>query len=206
MNTTLEPTRWPVLAEAHTALRAAVLGVGQAWNLPTPCELWTVTQVLRHALGDQTAYTSVLTGGPMPDEDPFAPSETALADATARVDAVLGASAAAWDAVPVDGAPVPTPLPQGTLAPATAAGACALDAAVHAWDIAVATGQPSPLRPELARTLLPVAHEIVELLRAYGAYAAALDPEPGDDDAAALLRYLGRNPAWAPTDHVRTPA
>jgi hypothetical protein len=78
-----------------------------------------------------------------------------------------------------------------------AAGAAALDAGIHAWDIAMAAGQGSPLRPELARALLPVAHGIVEPLRAYGVYAVALEPGPGADDAAAvLLCYLGRRPDW----------
>jgi hypothetical protein len=80
--------------------------------------------------------------------------------------------------------------------PADAAGAAALDAAIHAWDIAMATGQGSPLTPELARALTPVAKSTVEPLRQYGVYAAALEPAAGADDAAALLCYLGRSPAW----------
>jgi len=64
------------------------------------------------------------------------------------------------------------------------------------WDIAVATGQPSPLSAELAGQLMPVATAIVEDLRGF-AYAPALDPRPGDGSAAALLRYLGRDPGWA---------
>jgi hypothetical protein len=39
----------------------------------------------------------------------------------------------------------------------------------------------------------------VEPLRQYGAYAAALAPEAGDDAAAELLRYLGRDPHWRPS-------
>ena len=91
---------------------------------------------------------------------------------------------------------MPTPLPQGPMAPAAAAGAAALDAAIHAWDIAVATGQGSPLTPELARALTPVAQSIVESLRQYGAYAEAFEPPAGADDAELLLCYLGRRPAW----------
>jgi hypothetical protein len=83
------------------------------------------------------------------------------------------------------------------MAASLAAGACALDAAVHAWDVAVATGQESPLGAELAGELLPVAQNLVEPLRAYGVYAAALPAEPGDDDVASLLRYLGRRPDWS---------
>jgi len=78
-----------------------------------------------------------------------------------------------------------------------AAGACALDAAVHAWDIAVALGRPGFLPAELAGQLLPAARAVVEPLRAYGAYAAALPPQPADDSAAELLRYLGRDPQWS---------
>lgn len=97
-----------------------------------------------------------------------------------------------------DAEQVPVPLPQGPMPAWLAAGACALDAAVHAWDIAVATGRPSPLTPEMAVPLMEVATRIVEPLRAYGAYAPAI--ETGDDardDAgavAALLAYLGRRP------------
>ncbi len=72
----------------------------------------------------------------------------------------------------------------------------ALDAAIHAWDIAMATGQSSPLTPELARALTPVARSIIEPLRQYGAYAEALAPAAAADDAAVLLSYLGRRPDW----------
>jgi hypothetical protein len=41
---------------------------------------------------------------------------------------------------------------------------------------------------------MPVATSIVEPLRAYGAYQPALGPQAGDDEVAALLRYLGRSP------------
>ena len=66
---------------------------------------------------------------------------------------------------------------------------------MHAWDIAVATGQNPPLTPALARPLMVVATQIVEPLRAYGAYAPALEGQT-DDAAALLLRYLGRRPDW----------
>jgi phosphoglycolate phosphatase-like HAD superfamily hydrolase len=93
----------------------------------------------------------------------------------------------------------PTPFPPVPQLPAQlAAAACALDAAVHAWDIAVATGQPSPLTAELAEQLLPAAHATADSLRGF-AYAAALPEQPGNDAVAALSRYLGRDPNWAPS-------
>jgi len=196
---TMPTTTWDVLDQAHAALRAAVAGVGRdAWDAPTPCEGWTVTQVLQHAAGDQLGFASTITGEPGPTENPFAPSGVLAGSASDLLEPALEAAAQAWAGVDPDAPTAPTPLPQPDLTPEVGAGACALDAAVHAWDIAVATGQPSPLDPALARTLLAVAVQIVEPLRPYGAYAPALDPVDGDDDVAALLRYLGRHPAWTP--------
>jgi len=65
-----------------------------------------------------------------------------------------------------------------------APGACALDAAVHAWDIAMGTGQKSPLTAPLAGWLMTVATSIVEPLRGYGAYKAAIGPDAADDEVA----------------------
>src|SRR5207248_4849019 len=105
----------------------------------------------------------------------------------------LQAAAAAFATVKPAAAEVPTPLPQGALPAPVAVGAAALDAAVHAWDIAVATGQASPLTPELAEALLPVAKELAEPLRGF-AYAPALEGPAADGVVASLLRYLGRDP------------
>lgn len=197
-------TDWRALLDgAHRALREAVIGVAPgAWDLPTPCEKWSVTQVLQHAAGDQIGYAAAITGGPWPSEDPFAPSGHIDEDPLTYVDRALDLSAGAWASVGDDAPQVPTPLPQGPMPAWLAAGACALDAAVHAWDIAVATGRRSLLSADLARQLMTVATDIVEPLRAYGAYAPAL--EAGADDAddadavATLLRHLGRRPTWTP--------
>lgn len=191
-----------VLDEAHRVLRVTAEGIPtDAWDLSTPCERWTVTQVLQHATGDQLAYVAAITGGSGPAEDPFAPSGRIEGDKLTGVYAALDASGRAWAGVADDDPQVPTPLPHGALPAHLAAVAAALDAAVHAWDIAVATGQPSPLTDDLARPLLEVARQIVEPLRTYGAYAAALDPGADADDVTVLLSYLGRDSRWAESRH-----
>lgn len=192
-------TTWPVLTQAHDVLRSAVREV-RDWDGPTPCARWTAAQVLQHAAGDQIAYAAFLTGGPGPSGDPFAPSGTLDTAPEKLAEEALTRAADAWAGVAADAREVPVPVPPNTMTAELGVGACALDAAVHGWDLAVAAGGPSPLTAELARALLPVARAIVEPLRAYGAFAAALDPRPGDDDAALLLRYLGRRPDWSPSD------
>ncbi|WP_232667357.1 TIGR03086 family metal-binding protein [Pseudonocardia sp. TRM90224] len=191
-----ETTSWPVLEEAHGALRGAVAGVTD-WNAATPCAQWNATQVLQHAAGDQIAFAAFLTGGPGPSEDPFAPSGSLESSPGSVAELALKQSADAWAAVAADATEVSVPVPPNSMSAAMGVGACALDAVVHAWDLAVASGQPSPLSDSIARELLPVAQQIVEPLRAYGAFAAALPPEAGDGDAAVLLRYLGRRPDWS---------
>ena len=191
-----ETTTWTILDRAHTALRTVTAALTDAdLARSTPCSLWTVAQVLQHSAGDQLAYAAAITGEGGPTEDPFAPSGSLAGSPAELVEPALVASAAAFATVDPAGT-APTPLPQGVLPAATAAGAAALDAGVHAWDVAVATGQPSPLDDDLAAQLLPVARALVEPLRQYGAYAAALEPADDDSATAELLRYLGRDPRW----------
>jgi uncharacterized protein (TIGR03086 family) len=191
--------RWDALDSAHHALRVSVEGVAaNAWQQRTPCDQWNVTQVFQHAAGDQLGWAAAMTGGSPPSEDPFAPSGHLTEPVNVVLERALHASARACATIDRAAAAVPTPLPQGPLPAPVAVGACALDAAIHAWDIAVATGQPSPLTGSLAASLMPVATAIVEPLRAYGAYAAALEPGSADGAPEALLRYLGRHPDWTP--------
>jgi uncharacterized protein (TIGR03086 family) len=189
-------TSWSLLGQAHNALRASVAQVADAdWAAKTPCEQWSVGQVLRHAAGDQRAYAAAITGDGGPEENPFDPAADAPSHPKDLLEAALSASTRAFATVTPDAEAVPTPLPQGPLPAEIAVGAAALDAAVHAWDIAVATGRPSPLSAELSERLLPVAKAIVEPLRGF-AYAPAIDWQPAEDTTAALLRYLGRRPEW----------
>jgi len=197
----MNPTSFPVLDRAHAALASVAAGVAaDQLAAPTPCSDWTVAQVLQHAAGDQRAYAQAITGSGGPDSDPFAPSGE-LDDVEALVGPAVAASARAFATVDPR-ATTPVPVPPGQLPGSDAAAAAALDAGVHAWDLAVATGQPSPLDDDLAAPLLDLARQIVEPLRAWGAYAVAL-PAGGDEPTQPvvdeLLRYLGRDPRWTPS-------
>jgi uncharacterized protein (TIGR03086 family) len=190
---------WAVMTESLDLLRNAAGSINDAnRGAPTPCSEWTVTQVLQHAAGDQLAWAAALGVGTGPSENPFTPSGRFAEGVDDLLKPALAAADAAWAGVGKDDDAVPTPLPQGALAAPTAAAACALDAAVHAWDIAVAAGRPGLLTDGLAAQLLPAAEAIVEPLRQFGAYAPALSPHSDDGSGARLLRFLGRDPEWAP--------
>lgn len=187
-----------VLATALDALNHVTTGAVRSGRLddPTPCTEWTVAQVLFHAAGDQHAWASVVGSGTLPSYNPFDPPRELEGGVEVTVAKAVEAAHGAWSGVDPTAAAVRTPLPPvPELAPSLAAAACALDAAVHAWDVAVATGQPSPLTVALAEQLMPAARATAEPLRGF-AYAPALPERDGDDAAAALLRYLGRDPIF----------
>jgi uncharacterized protein (TIGR03086 family) len=186
-----------VLTRAHTYLGEVVAGVPEsAWTAATPCDGWTVRQVLNHARIDQQGYGLAITGR-RPDSDPFHPADALDGDPAGELDKALRQVADAYAGLPADAGEVPTPL--GPLPLPLAAGAAAMDAAVHAWDIAVATGQDRPLSAELAEGIWPAADHLVDHLRdAYRVFAPALPVSPDYDRAEALLAFLGRDPHWRP--------
>jgi len=71
-------------------------------------------------------------------------------------------------------------------------------------DIAMATGQGSPLTPDLARALTPVAKSIVEPLRQYGVYAAEVEPD-GRRRRGRAARLPGPLPRLDSVDTVARP-
>jgi uncharacterized protein (TIGR03086 family) len=195
--TAMPEQTWNVITESLDLLRTAAAAITDTnRKAPTPCSAWIVTQVLQHAVGDQLAWAAALGVGTGPSENPFEPSGRLEGSITDLIEPALTVARTAWAGILSDNGAVPTPLPQGPFPAPAAAAACALDAAVHAWDIAAALGQPGLLPSALAAQLLPTARVIVEPLRQFGAYAAALPPQPDEDSAAELLRYLGRDPRW----------
>lgn len=187
-----------VLTTALDALRSVADGTAaNQLDSSTPCSEWTVGQVLMHAAGDQRAWAATVGSADMPNYNPFDPPQESEDGVAEAVRSAVDVASRTWADVDLNAESLPTPLPPvPTLAPELAAAAAALDAAVHAWDVAVATGQPSPLSASLAGQLRPAAEATAESLRGF-AYAPPLPEVAGEDEAGALLRYLGRDPAWS---------
>ena len=186
------------LSTALAALRGVAEGVApDQIARPTPCTDWTVGQVLMHAAADQHVWAATVGSAAGPGYNPIDPPRGAEGGVARVVQEAVDAATATWAGVDSSAETLPTPLPPVPTLPADlAAAAAALDAAIHAWDVAVSTGQPSPLTGALAGQLRPAAEATAEQLRGF-AYAAPLPGAPTDDEASALLRYLGRDPHWA---------
>jgi uncharacterized protein (TIGR03086 family) len=165
-----------------------------ALGRPTPCQRFTVGDLLDHIAGFARAFAAAahktpLDGGPSGDASKLAPGWRAsipgdliaMAEAWDRPEAWTGMTAAG-----------------GVDLPGDVAGVVALDELViHGWDLAKATGQPSGYDGPG----LDAVRGMVQHFRAGGAEGLFGPLVPIADDAPLLDRILGvagRDPAWEP--------
>src|SRR5215211_4409658 len=121
------------------------------WELPTPCQEWTVRQLLGHVVGGNRLVAGVLRGEPLPDPEELrrrAGGDQLGDDPTgAYRDSAAGLLAAFRAPGVLERAHT---IPAGTLPGPAVLHVRTVEALVHGWDLAVATGQPVPFADELA--------------------------------------------------------
>lgn len=116
------------------------------WNKPTPCEAWSVRELVNHLISGNYLFARVLSG----DSPPTVPTDTdrhpdQLAAAYREsADALLAAfgSAGVMDRVVI--------VPFGPVPGIVALHLRLVEALVHGWDLAQATGQSLRFDEELA--------------------------------------------------------
>jgi uncharacterized protein (TIGR03086 family) len=166
----------------------------EALGRPTPCEAYSVGDLLHHVHGSVLAFTAAaikepLDGGPAGDAS-LLPSDWRTA-IPRDLDELVAAwrDPAAWEGMTAAG---------GVDLPGEVAGVVALDELVlHAWDLARALGLPADHDgPEL-----PAVQAMVEQFAAMGSEGLFGPAVPVPDDAPLLHRILGtagRDPRWSP--------
>ncbi|MEV2240615.1 TIGR03086 family metal-binding protein [Micromonospora sp. NPDC049891] len=187
----------PNVEPAARALKALLPGVADdQLSAPTPCESWTVGDLLDHLMGLTLAFRTAAEKGPDPAPDgPGDPSVDQLdpqwrSRLPVRLDELVAAwrEPAAWTGETAVG---------GVVLPAELMGVVALnELVVHGWDLARATGQPYDIDDQTLDTV----HRLVS-------QQASSDGTPGlfgpsitqPDDAPLLDRVLGltgRSRGW----------
>ncbi|MCW2793840.1 MAG: hypothetical protein JWO76_2938 [Nocardioides sp.] len=160
---------------------------------PTPCERWSLDDLLRHLEDALDAFTEAA-GGAVEVGRP-GPASARVGVLQEKACALL----AAWSrTAPAEVAVGDRDLPSPVLV-ATAA----LEITVHGWDVGQATGLRSRVPEELACALLPVAGRVVDRADRGVRFA---HPRPAAADApydARLLAFLGRH-LTGPPGRVRT--
>lgn len=182
-------TLHPAIRECAEALAATASGIRpEQLGDPTPCEKFTVAELLDH-LG---ATLSSSARAARKEPQPGGGAEAAMSSAVVAESAER--AAAAWgDPSAYEGT---TEFGPGEMPAAFAATVTLEELALHGWDLARATGRPFAIGEESARVVLGAVEQIAEQARANGGYGP---PVPVSADAPALHRALGasgRNPEW----------
>ena len=161
---------------------------------PTPCERYSVGDLLDHVGGAALAFAAAARKEPL-EGAPSGDVANLPSDWRSRIPADLQVLADAWRAPEAWRGMTRA---GGVDLPGEVAAVVALDELViHGWDLARATGQPSGYDGPG----LDAVHGMVQQFRGAGVEGLFGPPVPVPDDAPLLDRILGlagRNPAWGP--------
>jgi uncharacterized protein (TIGR03086 family) len=151
----------------------------------TPCEKWTVQDLLEHMIGVVAGLGAAASGSPGGEF-------TLGADPAAQFRDAADATLAAWSAPGVLERIIdagPGPMPGSVLA-----GINLLDTTTHAWDLAVALGRPAAVPDDVAGEALKQARMIITPEFRPGRFEAEITAPANASVTDALVAYLGRNP------------
>jgi uncharacterized protein (TIGR03086 family) len=164
-------------------------GVGDQWDVPTPCDDWTVRDIVVHAIETEREFLERHDLGP--GAAPVATDLTAAwREHATAVAGVLGRDGVAEREY--DGY-----FGQTTIA-ATMADFYGWDLVVHGSDIARATGQEWQVSEEEAAVLHAAADGWGDALYSEGVCGAAVEVSSDASATDRLLARLGRDPRWEP--------
>ncbi|GAA1226768.1 TIGR03086 family metal-binding protein [Kitasatospora nipponensis] len=170
-------------AETASAVRAEQL------SARTPCEKFTVAELLDHLAGVLPSSERAARKQPQSTAgDPAPVTPAAVAEYAINV-AVAWADPAAYEGL--------TEFGPGEMPADFAAAITLQELALHGWDLAGATGRRFRVGEDSANTVLAVVEQIAANARATGAYG---EPVAVSADASAFDRALavsGRNPGWS---------
>lgn len=154
------------------------------YDAPTPCDQWTVRDLLEHTIGVVAGLAGAAAGtagppfelGPDPTAQ-FDESQAALA--AWRTDGVLDRT--------VDGGA--GPMPGHVLA-----GINLLDTATHSWELATATGQPFELPEPVAIAALEASKATIAPEIRPGRFGPEMSVPADAGPTDRLVAFLGRRP------------
>lgn len=188
------------LLAAHRAALAvfdrAVHRIAGDWAAPTPCEDWTVRDLLNHLVAEQLWVPHLLRGetlaqvgtrydGDMLGEKPVAAWESAAP-----------AARAAWTEPSATTRRVH--VSYGTVDAPEYGWQMTMDLAVHGWDLASALGVPAEIPEDLATQLYVEFEDQVQRWSGTGLFARPVAVGAHATPADRLVALFGRDPGWRP--------
>lgn len=166
---------------------------------PTPCEQWTLRQLLAHMTGQNYGFAAAARGE---TRDRGVWADRPVGDDPAGVFAASAAEVAAAFAeedVPTRSFWLPE-IRGGQMFPAPQAiGFHFLDYVVHGWDVAASLGIRADFDADLLTAVLPIAEQVpagAAREREDAAFRPALDTTAAAAPLDRILLLLGRSPSW----------
>jgi uncharacterized protein (TIGR03086 family) len=181
------------LERAFADTRAIVANVkAEQLGDATPCESWTVKELLDHVINGPFYSAACVNNGTAPESESM--TEWTPDNMVATLDAGIAEAVEAFNA---PGALDKTvALPFGAIPASMWMALMTTDAFMHGWDLARATGQPTDIDPEFAGQILTNAKMMVQpaFRGADGEMPfGAEQPAPaGASNADQLAAFLGR--------------
>jgi len=167
---------WNESADAFSQRYDAI--TEEQWSASTPCDGWTVKDLVDHAVGVQVGFAGGLVGAEIAEG----------ADWPTARDAIR---AAAGDPSCLEGTTDMPPM--GTVPKMVPFGIAASDLLVHTWDLARAIGADETL-PEaaVAATHMGLQRFPEEMMRSEGMFDAQVECAPDADAQTQMLTFAGR--------------
>jgi len=177
------------LEQAFAHAHGVIAGVRpDQYDDKTPCDEWTVRDLLEHIVGVVAGLGAAAAGTAGDNPEQF----VLAADPAAQFEKAAAAALAAWrtpgvlDRV-IDGGA--GPMPGHVLATINL-----LDTATHTWDLATATGQPAELPEPLAQAATEASRTIVSPEIRPGRFGPEVEAPDGASTTQQLVAFLGRTP------------
>jgi uncharacterized protein (TIGR03086 family) len=176
---------------ALESTRAFVAGIdGDQWTRPTPCDGWTVHDLLNHIVAGNLWAAELARGRTIAEVGSTLDGDVVGANALEAYDASAEAAAAAFEAPGALDAPCA--VSYGPVPGSIYAGHRFLDVLIHGWDLAAATGQPTDLDPQLVDACWEVVRPQLSMLQASGMFGVEGTNDANGNAQASLLAALGR--------------
>lgn len=193
MTNVSEPDIAALHRRALESTRVVVVGLDPTrWEAPTPCEEWTIRELLNHVIVGNWWAARLASGASIADVGTELDGDQVGDDPRSSYDSSADAAARAFEA---PGAlEAPCAVSYGPVPGSVYAGHRFIDVLIHGWDLAVAGGQDPTLAPDLIEGAWQVLETQLDMLRASGMFGDDLEIPVDADAETRLLMTLGRRP------------
>lgn len=161
------------------------------WDSPTPCDRWTVRDLVNHVTGEQLWAPHLLRGETMDDVGDRYDDDVLGHDPTATWERAAAAARDAWTTLAPQREHIDSSM--GALPVQEYAQQMYLDLVVHAWDLARGAGLDESMPPDAAQAALDYAEPHAGDFAGSGVFAPPLDVQSADP-GERLLALTGRDP------------